>query len=114
MSHCTAPYDRNNPKVRRLDSLFIGLFCKEGLPFALVAKSPSFLDFVTELDPRYKPPTPQVLSALMIPVKYDEVEDDIARHLALASTRAAFATDGWTVSNNVAFTGVIMHYNDKD
>ena len=44
-----------NPRVERLNNLFVDLFCKEGLKFALV-DADSFQAFVHALNPHYKLP----------------------------------------------------------
>ena len=113
MAQCTATYYKSNPKVHRLDALVVCLLCIEGLPFCLLESS-AFIAFVAELNPRYKLPTHQALSALLIIAKYNEVKAEIAQHLATAGAHAAFTTNGWTSSNNVAFTGVMLHYVDNN
>ena len=109
MAQRTAPYDKSNPKVHRFDGLVVCLFCIEGLPFSILEG----FAFIAELDLRYQLPTRQALSSLLIIAKYNEVKVEIAQHLSKAATHAAFTTDGWTVSNNVAYTGVTLHYFDK-
>lgn len=54
------------------------------------------------------------MSTTLIPVTYDVVKADLTKHLAAAVAHASFTTDGWTVSNNVAFSGVMLHYIDKE
>ena len=66
----------------RLHSLLVQLVCQEGLPFRVVESS-AFKAFIAELDPRYKLPTRQALSAQLIPKKYEETKSDIKQSLAL-------------------------------
>ena len=102
-----------NPRVERLNNLFVDLFCKEGLKFALV-DTDSFQAFVHALDPRYKQPERHKLSTKLVPVKYETVKKDVVKCLEAASSRASFTTDAWTSVNNDAYTGVTVHYVDSD
>ena len=49
----------------------------------------------------------------MIPARYDVVKKDIVDHLHSAVAQASFTTDGWTASNNTAYTGVMLNYIDR-
>ena len=104
------PYEDANPKVARLNSLLVDLVCKEGLSFRLI-ESEAFKAFVHELDPRYRLPTRQALSATLVPEKYDKVKSEIKAGLS-QSVSQSVTTDMWTASNNVAYMGVTAHWLD--
>jgi len=107
---CSTPYDEANPKVARLNSLLVDLVCKEGLSFRLL-ESDAFKAFIQELDPRYRLPTHQALSATFLPDKYEKVKGDIKASLS-ESVSQSVTTDMWTTSNNVAYMGVTAHWLD--
>jgi len=98
--------------VVRLHSLLVQLVCKEGLPFRVVESS-AFKAIIAELDPRYKLPTRQALSAQLIPKKYEETKSDIKQSLD-KSRATAVTTDMWTSSSNHSFMGVTAHWVDGD
>jgi hypothetical protein len=109
----SSTYAVDDPRVKKLNALLVNLICKEGLPFSLL-ESEAFKMFVLALDPRYKLPTRQAMSAQMIPDRYEEVKSAVVSHLARSGSNASFTTDTWTSSAADAYSAVTPHYINEN
>ena len=90
----------------------VEFICKDLQPISIV-DSPSFLQLLSTLDPRYIPASRTTFSRAVIPNKYASVKESILGSLS-AATHCSLTTDLWTGCHRRAYMSVTVHYITSD
>lgn len=106
------PYSADSGKRKRIDALLALMIARDYQPFSIVENA-GFIDFVKELNPRYKMIDRKKLSSKLLPKLFGIAVKELHDMLENADY-VAITCDGWTSQNNDSYLGVTCHFLRED
>ena len=77
------PYKKNSPKYQTCQNALVSFMCNDLQPISVV-DSPAFCQLLHTLDPRFQPYSRTQFNRVVIPMKYDEVKQQVKEKLEKA------------------------------
>ena len=101
-------YGQHSARYTQCQNAPVEFICKDLQPTSIV-DSPSFLQLLSTLDPRYIPASRTTFSRAIIPNKYTSVKESVLGSLS-AAMQCSLTTDLWTGCHRRAYMSVTVHY----
>ena len=101
-------YGQHSARYTQCQNALVEFISKDLQPMSVV-DSPSFLQLLSTLDPRYIPASRTTIGRTIIPNKYTSVKASVLGSLS-AATHCSLTTDLWTGCHRRAYMSVTVHY----
>ena len=102
------PYKNNSPRYQMCQNALVSFMCNDLQPISVV-DSPTFRQLLHTLDPRFHPYSRTQFSRVVIPMKYDEVKQQVKEKLEKAKF-ISLTTDTWTGCHNRGYISLSAHF----
>ena len=107
----SSQYKPNSFKKKQLDQALIEMIVTDLNPLSVVEK-PGFVNFIQQIDPKYKLPSRRVVSESLIPKYYNGKLKELQSSLEDVEF-VSLTTDAWSSINKTSFLNVSAHFWDQ-
>ena len=97
------PYRKNNPRYKACEEALAKFVCLDLQPLSIVS-SPSFLQLLKTLDPKFTPLSASQFSRVVVPTLYEKTKSKVKN--------SSVTTDAWTGCHNRSYISVTTHFID--
>ncbi len=101
-------YERGSQRKQELDDSLVTLVAQDLQPLSMVSDS-GFVNFCRVMDKRYQVPSRQHLSSVLLPGKFNQIQDQVKKKIGMSKS-VAVTTDMWTSTTNSSFLTVTCHW----
>ncbi len=101
-------YQKGSQRKNHLDDTLVTMIAQDLQPLSVVADA-GFLKLCQALDRKYQVPSRMQVRNVLLPAKFNKVQDKVKKDIGLTST-VALTTDLWTSTNNSSFLAVTCHW----
>ena len=109
---CTHKLPSTSPKALRITEAIGKFICQDLRPYSVV-ENVGFRSMVEAMEPRYRIPTREHLTKVVVPRLYNKTKTTVKDALASAE-RVALTCDGWTSRTTEAYVTITSHFiNDN-
>ncbi len=105
------PMRQNSVESRRIDLKLLLMIARDYQPFSIV-ENKGFLEFVKELNPRYKMISRKTLTDNLLPKCVAVVTEELRIMLEKAKF-VSICTDAWTSVSNNSYLGISVHFIEE-
>lgn len=109
--HSVEPYRKNNPRYKACEEALANFLCLDLQPLSIV-NSPSFLQLLKTLDPKFTPSSVSQFTRVVIPNLYEKTKSKVKDNLGKVEYLSV-TTDAWSGCHNRSYISVTAHFIDS-